>query len=111
MRVSVVPGKLMLLIGKDTLKVLEARFNVLRESRAGHLMVPLLPESFWECHDLFVASETAGPMVSSTNGTFSVKRLPGSRTRRDLMTTSGRGSFQRLHRTFRRLSQKKGNCG
>ena len=63
MRVSVVPGKLMLLIGKDTLKVLEARSDlkndigifpgagdfegkVLRESRAGHLMVPLLPESF-----------------------------------------------------------------
>ena len=28
MRVSVVPGRLMLLIGKDTLKVLEARFDV-----------------------------------------------------------------------------------
>ena len=28
MRVSVVPGKLMLLIGKDTLKVLEARFDL-----------------------------------------------------------------------------------
>ena len=28
MRVSVVPRKLMLLIGKDTLKVLETRFNV-----------------------------------------------------------------------------------
>ena len=58
----VVPGKLMLLIGKDTLKVLEARFNlknnignfpsdgdfegkVLRESLAVHLLVPLLPES------------------------------------------------------------------
>ena len=65
MLVSVVPGKLMLLIGKDTLKVLKARFvdlknnidifpsagdfdgKVLRESRAGHLMVPLLLESFW----------------------------------------------------------------
>ena len=56
-----VPGKLLLLIGKDTLKVLEARFDlknnignfpsdgdlegkVLRESLAVHLMVPLLPE-------------------------------------------------------------------
>ena len=38
---------------------------------------------------------------------FSVKRLPGSRTARDLMITSGKGSFQRLHRTFRRLRQKK----
>ena len=28
MRVFVVPGKLMLLIGKDTLKVLEARFDL-----------------------------------------------------------------------------------
>ena len=54
----------MLLIGKDTLKVLEARFDlnnnigifagtgdfqgkVLRESRARHLMVPLLPDSSW----------------------------------------------------------------
>ena len=53
----------MLLIGKETLIVLEARFDlknnignfpgagdfegkVLRESCAGHLMVPLLPESF-----------------------------------------------------------------
>ena len=41
------------------------------------------------------------------NETFSVKRLPGSRTIRDLMITSGRGSFQRLHRTFRRLRQKR----
>ena len=80
MRVSVVPGKLMLLIGKDTLKVFEGRIDlknnigmfpgardfegkVLRESRAGHLMVPLLPESFWEFHDSFVPSETAGPLV------------------------------------------------
>ena len=64
MRVSVVPGKLMLLIGKNTLKVLEARFdlknnigifpgagdfqgNVLRESRAVHLMVPLLLDRSW----------------------------------------------------------------
>ena len=37
------------------------------------------------------------------NETLSVKRLPGSRTIRDPMFTSGRGSFQRLHRTFRRL--------
>ena len=68
----------MLLMGKDTLKVLEARFDlknnigifpdagdlqgkVLRESRAGHLMVPTVAR--------FV-------------------------------------SFQRLHRTFRRLRQK-----
>ena len=28
MRVSVVPGKLMLLFGKETLKVLEARFDL-----------------------------------------------------------------------------------
>ena len=52
----------MMLMGKDTLNVLEARFDlknnigifpdagdlqgkVLRESRAGHLMVPLLPDS------------------------------------------------------------------
>ena len=39
--------------------------------------------------------------------TFSVKQLPGSRTIRDLVITSGRGSFQRLHRTFRRLRQKR----
>ena len=50
-------------------------------------MVPLLPESLWEFHDSFVPSETAGPRVFSTNvmkETFSVKRLPGSRTIRDL---------------------------
>ena len=63
----------MLLTGKDTLKVLEARFDlknnigffpsagdlqgkVLRESRAGHVMVPLLPDSSWEFHDSFVPS-------------------------------------------------------
>ena len=81
---------------------------MLRRSRAGHLMVPLLPDSTWECHDLFVPSEFAGPLVFSTylmNQTFSVKRLPGSRTIRDLMIASGRGSFQRLHRAFRRLRQ------
>ena len=128
MRVSEVPGKLMLLIGKDTLKVLEARFdlknnigifpgagdiqgNVLRESRAGDFLVPLLPDSSWEFHDSFVPSETAGPLVFSTNVTneaFSVKRLQGSRTIRDLMISSGKRSFQRLHRTFQRLLQKKG---
>ena len=103
----------MLLIGKDTLKVLDARFDlkknigifpgagefedkVLRESRAGHMMVPMLPESYWEFLDFFVPSETAGPLVFSTNvknENFSVKRLPGSRTIRDLMVTSGRGHF------------------
>ena len=100
----------MLLIGKDTLKVLEARFGlknnigifpsagyfqgkVLRESRAGHEMFPLLPDSSWEFLDSFVPSEA-----------FSVKRLP------DLMITSGKGSFQRLHRTFRRLRQKKASA-
>ena len=62
------------------MKVLEARFDLknnigifpgagdfegkmLRESRAGHLIVPLLPESFWEFHDSFVPSETAGLLV------------------------------------------------
>ena len=101
----------MLLIGSDTLKVLEARFDLknnigtfpgagdfegkmLRDSHASHLMVPLLPESFfWEFHDSFVPSETAGPLIFSTNVTFSVKRLPGSRTICDLMITSGRGHF------------------
>ena len=46
-------------------------------------MVPLLLESFGEFHDSFVPSETARPLVFSanvTNETFSVKRLPGSRT-------------------------------
>ena len=113
----------MLWNGKDTLKVLEARFDlennigifqgagdfegkVLRQSRASHLMVPLLLESFWEFHGSFVPSETAGSLAFSTNvmnETLSVKRLPGSRTIRDLVITSGRASFQRLHRTFRRL--------
>ena len=63
-----------------------------------------------EFHDSFVPSETAGPLVFSTNvmnETFSVKGLPGSRTIRDLMITSGRRSFQRLHVTFRRLRQKR----
>ena len=106
----------MRLIGKDTLKVLEARFDfrnkigifpgagdyqgkVLRESRAGHLMVPVLPDSPWEFDDTFVPFEIAGLMFSRRS--FSVKRLPGPRTTRDLMITSGKGS--KLHRTFRRL--------
>ena len=58
-RISVVPVKLMFLIGTDTLKVFEARFDlkkhlrnpgagdfqgtVLRGSRAGHLTGPVLP--------------------------------------------------------------------
>ena len=60
MRVSLVPVKLMLLLGTDTLKVFEARFGmtnnienfpgagdlqrtVLRESLAVHLLGPVLP--------------------------------------------------------------------
>ena len=73
-------------------------------------MVPLLPESSWELHDSFVPSETAGPPVFSanvTNEAFYVKRLQGSRTTRDVMISSGKGSFQRLRRTFRRLRQKR----
>ena len=118
----------MLLIGRDTLKVMEARFDmnnigifqgagdiqgkVLRESRAGHLMVPLLPDSSLKFDDTFVPSEAAGPLVFLDNRNASeacsVKRLPGSRTIRDLMITSGKRVFcQRPHRTFRRLRQKK----
>ena len=72
-------------------------------------MVPLLPDSSWEFDDTVVPSE-AGPLVFSANVTreeFSVKRMPGSRTIRDLMITSGKGSFQKLHRTFARLRRKK----
>ena len=72
-------------------------------------MVPLLPDSSWEFHDSFVPSETPGPLIFSanvTNEACSVKRLPGSRTIRDVMITSGRGSFQRLHRAFRRFREK-----
>ena len=50
------------------------------------------------------------PMVFSTYmmiETCSVKRSPGLRTIRDLMITSGRVFFQRLHRTFRRLRQNR----
>ena len=36
-----------------------------------------------------------------------MRRLPGSRSIRDLIISSGKGPFQRLHRTFRRLRQKK----
>ena len=90
MRVSMVSGKLMLLIVKDTLKVLEARFDnigifpgaghfewkVLRESRANHLMVPSLSETFWEFHDSFVPSETAGPVMNETfSGKLVLPRL------------------------------------
>ena len=79
MRVSAVPGKLMLLAGKDTLKVLEARFDLKKKFGIfpvleiviakccesvvrGHLRVPWLPDSSWEVHDPFVPSETAGPL-------------------------------------------------
>ena len=37
---------------------------------------------------------------------FSAKRLPGSRTGRELMISSGKGSFQRLHRPLRCLREK-----
>ena len=81
--------------------------KVLRESRAGHLMVPLLPKSFWEFYDSFVPSETAVFSTSVADETLYVKRLVGSRTIRDLMITSGKRPFQRLHRTIRRLRQKR----
>ena len=78
LRFSEVPGKLMLLIGEDTLQVLEARYffkkknigivlcagdfhgKILREIRARHLMVPLLPDSSWEFDDTFLPSVAAG---------------------------------------------------
>ena len=41
------------------------------------------------------------------NEAFSVKRLQGLRTIRDLVIASEKGSCQRLHRTFRRLRQKR----
>ena len=55
--------------------------SVARKS-CGTSDVPLLPDSSGEFHDSFVPSETAGPLVLSTNvmsEAFSVKRLPGSR--------------------------------
>ena len=63
--------------------------------------------SDWEIHDSFVPSETLRDLsffFFSTNvmsEEFSVKRLPGSRTVRDLMISSEKRSFQRLHRSFR----------
>ena len=66
-------------------------------------MVPLLPDSSWEFGDTFVPSEAAGALVFSTNvtgGEFSVKRLPGSRTIRDLMIASGKGSFSKAPSYF-----------
>ena len=69
---------------------------MLRESRAGHLVVPLLPESFWDFMNLCPIGNCGTPFFSTSamNETFSVKRLPGSRTIRDLMITSGRGHFK-----------------
>ena len=70
----------MLLIGKDTLKVWEARDlicrvmldfflgagdlrgKVLRESRVKHFMVLLLPDSSWEFDDTFLPSEAVAPL-------------------------------------------------
>ena len=37
--------------------------KVLRESGAGHLMIPLLLDASWEFHDSFVPSKTVGPHV------------------------------------------------
>ena len=71
-------------MGTDTLKVLEARFDlknnigispgardfqgkVLRESRAGHLMVLLLADTSWEFQDTCTPSETAGALVFTVN--------------------------------------------
>ena len=124
------PRKSLLFIGKDTLKLLEARFDLkinigmfpgagvfqgemLRESRAGHLMVPVLLDSSWEFHDSFVPSETAGPpffSASVTSEALSVKRVQGSRSIRDLMITSGIGPFQRSMELSNVLRQKRGHC-
>ena len=38
------------------------RGKALRESRAGHLMVEVLPDSSWEFDDTFLPSEAAGPL-------------------------------------------------
>ena len=97
MRVSVVPGKLMLLIDKDTLQVSEPRFD-LKNNIGFFQLLEILKEKYcekaaqvtweslgtspsriqkvWEFHDSFVPSETAGPLVfwtNVTNETFSVQ--------------------------------------
>ena len=128
MRVSEVPGKFVLLRGKDSLKVLETRFDlknnigifsdavdfqgkVLRESRAGHSMVPLLPEMSWENFMIRLSHRKQLDLLffsaNVMSEAFSVLRLQGSRTIRDVMISSGERSCQRLHRTFRRLRQKR----
>ena len=68
LRISAVPGRLPMLLGKDALRILEANIDLklntgcfpgitksgpqqLQESRAGHLMFPLAPEEGWQAHE------------------------------------------------------------
>ena len=127
MGVSAVPGKLMLLIGKDTLKVLEARFdlknNVGNVPGAGdflgksdarmsswtlrwHPCCPIRPGSFMirSGHRRHRDNRFS---ANVTKEEFTVRRVPGPRTVRDILIASGRWSFQRVHRTFRRQRQRK----
>ena len=72
--------------------------KVLRESRAKHLMVPML---------LIRLGSLRIQWYHRRLLDLSSRRIPGSRIIRDLMITSVQESFQRLHRTSRRLRRKK----
>ena len=78
----------MLLIGKDTLKVLEARFELKNKNRFGSFMTLC---SIGKLRDPWFFS------ASAMNETFSVKRLLGSRTYRDLMITSATFTSEKGH--------------
>ena len=129
MRVSVTPRKLMLLIGKDTLRVSEARFDL--KNNIGFFWVleifsakccEKVAQDTWRFHCCLVRLGSFMIRLSHrrlrahlfslrnvTSDAFSVKRVPpGSRTIRDVMITSGRGSIQKSY--FPAFASDKGHC-
>ena len=99
----------MLLIGEDTLKVLEARFDLKNNIGIFQMLETMRGKELRVHCCLFRLGSFMFVCPIEDCGTPGclVNRLPGSRTIRDLVITSGRGSFQRLHRSFRRLRQER----
>ena len=126
LRISAVPGRLPMLLGKDALRKLEARIDLklntgcfpgitksgpqkLEESKAGHLMLPLLPDEGWQAKEGWEPNENEKVVTIFDDmlEAMRAERVAASRTARDMLLLSGSESYHGLHRVFRRLRRKK----
>ena len=130
LRVSIVPGKLPLLVvvGKDALQKMKTKIDletnyskfpgigdhngsVCSESRAGHMILPLLPDKHWtwtqrEPKEGDPVVQSCSQIVNSAEVHRAV-RLPGSRVARDMLLSAGRESCGPLAAAMQRLETRK----